>query len=261
MAKSIKGITRIEYDGVTTRGWMVRLTRGGERQQEFFNDRTHGGKNKALAAAKQRYEEWVAAAPPIQTSKNLKSSRNTSGKVGVHMVRNVDPRWANAESFGYCAMWTDSDGVRRKVSFAWNTYGKRKAWNLACLARDLESTDREAVIAQFGKDSKKGKGTAGPKTTAGTKAVKAVAAKPATKKGATVSKPLKGTKSAKATGATKAAKAVKGTNAAKPVKASKAVKAAKAIKPKAVKAKAVATKAKATKSAKPVAKATKAKRK
>ncbi|AMV34492.1 hypothetical protein VN12_20370 [Pirellula sp. SH-Sr6A] len=157
MAKSIKGITRIEYEGVTTRGWMVRLTRAGERQQEFFNDRAYGGKAKALAAAKKRYEEWVAIAPPIQTSKNLKSSRNTSGKVGVHLVRNVDPRWKNAESFGYCAMWTDSDGKRRKVSFAWNTYGKKKAWTLACLARDLEITDRDALVAQAEKAQKKKK--------------------------------------------------------------------------------------------------------
>ncbi len=134
---------------------MVRLTRGGERQQEFFNDRTYGGKSKSLAEAKKRYEEWVAVAPPVQTSKNLKSARNTSGKVGVHLVHNVDPRWKNAESYGYCAMWTDVAGKRRKVSFAWNTYGKKNAWTLACLARDLESTDRDALVAQVEKSLKK----------------------------------------------------------------------------------------------------------
>ena len=225
MAKSIKGITRIEYDGVTTRGWMVRLTRAGERQQEFFNDRTHGGKNKALAAAKQRYEEWVASAPPIQTSKNLKSSRNTSGKVGVHMVRNVDPRWANAESFGYCAMWTDSEGVRRKVSFAWNTYGKRKAWNLACLARDLETTDRDKVIAQIEKDSKKG--AAASKTTSKATPKKSAPSTkaPAKKTSAKKTPAVKAVKAAKAIKTN--VKAAKGAKA-KPAKATKAVKATKA---------------------------------
>lgn len=155
MAKSIKGITRIDYEGVATKGWMVRLTRAGKKQQEFFNDKSYGGKAKALAAAKKRYNEWLEAAPPIQTSKNLKSSRNTSGKVGVHMVRNIDPRWQNAESFGYCAMWTDEAGKRRKVSFAWNTYGKKKAWQLACLARDLEETDRDILIKKLEKQAKK----------------------------------------------------------------------------------------------------------
>jgi hypothetical protein len=157
MTKSIKGITRIEYEGVATKGWMVRLTRGGERQQEFFNDRSYGGKAKALAAAKKRYAEWVDVAPPIQTTKNIKSVRNSSGKVGVHLVRNVDPRWKNAESFAYCAMWTDEKGKRKKVSFAWNTYGKKKSWELACLARDLESTDRDALIEQVEKSRKKKK--------------------------------------------------------------------------------------------------------
>jgi hypothetical protein len=157
MAKSIKGITRIEYEGVTTRGWMVRLTRNGERQQEFFNDKTYGGKSKSLTAAKARYKEWVDKAPPIQTSKNVKSARNSSGKVGVHTVRNIDPRWKNAESFGYCAMWTDESGKRRKVSFAWNTYGKKKAWELACLARDQESTDRTSLLEQLEKSRKKKK--------------------------------------------------------------------------------------------------------
>ena len=241
MAKSIKGITRIEYDGVTTRGWMVRLTRGGERQQEFFNDRTHGGKNKALAAAKQRYEEWVEAAPPIQTSKNLKSSRNTSGKVGVHMVRNVDPRWANAESFGYCAMWTDAEGKRRKVSFAWNTYGKRKAWTLASLARDLETTDRDAVIAQIDKDAKKPtKAVKGTKAVKAAKAVKSVKAaktsvKPVASK-ATASKPAAAkataTKSSKAVTSSKAKPAAKSKASAKSTKTSKSVKAVKAVKTK-----------------------------
>lgn len=155
MAKSIKGVTRIDYEGVATKGWMVRLTRAGKKQQEFFNDKAYGGKTKSLAAAKKRYNEWLEAAPPIQTSKNLKSSRNSSGKVGVHMVRNVDARWKNAESFGYCAMWTDEEGKRKKVSFAWNTYGKKKSWQLACLARDLETTDREALLKKLEKASKK----------------------------------------------------------------------------------------------------------
>ncbi len=136
---------------------MVRLTRNGERQQEFFNDKTYGGKSKSLTAAKARYKEWVDKAPPIQTSKNVKSARNSSGKVGVHTVRNIDPRWKNAESFGYCAMWTDELGKRRKVSFAWNTYGKKKAWELACLARDQESTDRTALLEQLEKSRKKKK--------------------------------------------------------------------------------------------------------
>lgn len=153
--KSYKGITRIEYEGVPTQGWMVRLTRQGKRQQKFFNDKTYGGKAKSLKAAQQQYDQWVAKAPSITTTKGVRTSRNSSGKVGVHLVRNVDDRWKNAESFGYCASWVDPDGSRRKISFAWKRYGKKHAWNLACLARENETTDRDEVMAIYERQTKK----------------------------------------------------------------------------------------------------------
>ena len=155
MTRALKGITRIEYEGVSTRGWMVRITRAGVRKQQFFNDRALGGKTKSLKAAKDCYAEWAAAAAPIQTTRNRKTSRNSSGKVGVHLVRNVDARWVNAESFGYCASWVLEDGTRQKLSFAWKRYGKKVAWELACLAREKELTDRSKVIAGFEKRSGK----------------------------------------------------------------------------------------------------------
>ena len=155
MTKPLKGITRIDYEGVATRGWMVRITRAGIRKQQFFNDRTLGGKAKSLKAAKKCYALWAASAGPIKTTRNQKTSRNSSGKVGVHLVRNVDARWVNAESFGYCASWVHEDGTRQKLSFAWNRYGKKMAWELACLAREKELTDRAQVIAGFEKKSGK----------------------------------------------------------------------------------------------------------
>ena len=39
------------------------------------------------------------------------------------------------------------DGSRHKLSFAWKRYGKKQAWELACLARANELNDREKVIA------------------------------------------------------------------------------------------------------------------
>ena len=155
MAKAIKGVTRIEYDNVTTRGWMVRITRAGKRKQQFFNDKSYGSKTKSLAAAKACYAGWLEEAGPVVTTRNRKTVRNSSGKVGVHLVRNVDSRWANAESFAYCASWITQDGQRQKLSFAWKRYGKKAAWNLACLAREKEETDREAVMKAFEKQTGK----------------------------------------------------------------------------------------------------------
>jgi hypothetical protein len=153
--KSLKGITRIEYEGVSTRGWMVRLTRQGKRQQMFFNDKAYGGKAKALKAAQTQYERWRSEAPPVATTKGVRTHRNSTGKVGVHVVRNRDERWKNAESFGYCASWVDGKGKRRKISFAWKRYGKKTAWNLASLAREHEIADRAQVVELYAKQSKK----------------------------------------------------------------------------------------------------------
>jgi hypothetical protein len=153
--KSLKGITRIEYDGVSTRGWMVRLTRQGKRQQMFFNDKSLGGKAKALKAAQAQYDQWLSAAPPIASTKGIRTHRNSTGKVGVHVVRNLDDRWKNAESFGYCASWVDGKGKRRKISFAWKRYGKKIAWNLASLAREHEIADRDQVLELYEKQTKK----------------------------------------------------------------------------------------------------------
>lgn len=155
MAKAIKGVTRIEYDNVTTRGWMVRITRAGKRKQQFFNDKTYGSKAKSLVAAKACYDGWLKVAGPVVTTRNRKTVRNSSGKVGVHLVRNVDARWANAESFAYCASWITEAGDRQKLSFAWKRYGKKAAWNLACLARETEETDRDTVIKAYEKQSGK----------------------------------------------------------------------------------------------------------
>jgi hypothetical protein len=155
MAKSIKGVTRIEYEGLATKGWMVRITRDGERKQKFFGDKPFGSKAKALKAAKECYDAWLEEVGPIRTTRDLKTVRNSSGKVGVHEVRNVDSRWANAESFAYCASWISEEGQRQKLSFAWNRYGKKAAWNLACLAREMQLADREAIVKLWEKKSGK----------------------------------------------------------------------------------------------------------
>jgi hypothetical protein len=82
----------------------------------------------------------------VQTAKGRKTHRNTTGQVGVHLVKNIDARWKNAESFAFCASWINSKGKRSKISFAWNRYGKKNAWNLACIARERELADRVKVI-------------------------------------------------------------------------------------------------------------------
>ena len=86
------------------------------------------------------------------------SKRNSSGVVGVRLARegtaaNGEPR----ES--YVASWREN-GKDRTVRFSCSLFGKRKAFQLASLAREMRTTDRVALVeahrAKFGRGAKSG---------------------------------------------------------------------------------------------------------
>lgn len=144
-----KGITRFDINERNTHGYMMRICRRGEKRNEFFSDTAHGGKKKALVAARKRYQELVNKLPPPDSAKGKMSVRNTSGVVGVHVAHTVLPDFPDKEYFAYCASWKNEDGKRRKISFGWSKYGKKDAFQLACLAREKETTDRARVERLF----------------------------------------------------------------------------------------------------------------
>lgn len=138
-----RGITRYDIDEQGTYGYMMRISRNGEHTNEFFSDKNHKGKRKALQAARARYRELVDSLPPPKTTKGVKTARNQTGVVGVHLA--VCESIYGEEYSSYCASWKTPDGKRNKISFSFKKYGKKKAWEMACLARQVESTDREKV--------------------------------------------------------------------------------------------------------------------
>lgn len=138
-----RGITRYDIEEQGTFGFMMRISRGGEHINEFFSDKNYKGKKKALSAARTRYAELKAKLPPPKTTKGVKTSRNQTGVVGVHLA--VCESIYGEEYSSYCASWKTGDGQRNKLSFSFKKYGKKKAWELACLARELESTDRQRI--------------------------------------------------------------------------------------------------------------------
>ena len=142
------GITRFELENTRRYGYMVRLCRDGVKTNEFFADKQYGGKRNAKKMAQQRYAELCEELGPanLRATKNLLTDRNSTGKVGVHIARSIDTRWGNGEYVSYCAFWSTADGERQKISFSWNKYGKEAAFELACLARKLESNDRSAIV-------------------------------------------------------------------------------------------------------------------
>jgi hypothetical protein len=130
---------------------LVRICRKGEKTSQFFSDLQYGGKRNAKRSAQKYYAELCEKLGPPNTraTKNLLTARNSTGKVGVHIAHSVDSRWEKCEYTSYCASWISEDGKRKKISFSWNKYGKEAAFELACIARKLESRDRAAIVKLF----------------------------------------------------------------------------------------------------------------
>ncbi len=200
------GITRFDFED--RKGYMVRIRRHGEQWNEYFSDKVYGGKRKTLVVAQARYQELSEQLGPVENAtKNLLTHRNSSGKVGVHIAHSRDKRWPGSEQTSYCASWRSADGVRGKISFSLTKYGKKRAWELACLARDLESTDREKVEALYDRKNAKQQASVSKKTGQAKTAQAKAATKRVTK--AVSAKGAKGAKSAKASKAKTPTKASK----------------------------------------------------
>ncbi len=150
-----KGITRFDVHEQNTYGYMVRITRKGKTTSQFFSDKLNGGKRKALVAARDHYQKLVNELPPISTTKGIKSARNTSGAVGVHLASTPSQTWSDVEYQAYVASWRSGEGARCKISFSLEKYGKKKAFDLACIARENECLDRSKVEGIYGRRKKR----------------------------------------------------------------------------------------------------------
>lgn len=152
------GASRVDRPQNGAVGWLMRIRRGDVFVQEFFSDAAWGGKRASQRAARDRYQELVGSLPSPKTSEGAMSKRNSSGVVGVRLARegtaaNGEPR----ES--YVASWREN-GKDRTVRFSCSLFGKRKAFQLASLAREMRTTDRVALVeahrAKFGRGAKSG---------------------------------------------------------------------------------------------------------
>ncbi len=143
------GVTRFDIPERNTFGYMVRVSRQGVKHHQFFSDSKFGGKRKAQAAALAKHQELCDTLPAPSTSKDRLTARNQTGIVGVYVATSFDSQGRQHDS--YCACWTDSDGIRRKVSFPVKKYGKKKAKELACLARQKQIPDRSKVESRWNK--------------------------------------------------------------------------------------------------------------
>ncbi len=141
------GASRVDRPANGAVGWLMRIRRGETFVQEFFSDAAHGGKRKAQQAARDRYLELSTSLPAARTSEGAMSVRNTSGVVGVRLARE-GTNAAGEPRESYVASWRE-DGADRTVRFSCSLFGKRKALQLATLARQHRSADRDWLLQQL----------------------------------------------------------------------------------------------------------------
>jgi len=136
--KKNRNIVRIdivsEARNSQTHGWQVRLARQGQRISKFFSDRKCGSKRKALELARVYRDEALEILPKLSRLEVVqrKSTRNTSGVVGVHYSEaNFRKGEKVYPTSSWVATWTLSPGVSRSRRFSIDKLGDEKAFKAA----------------------------------------------------------------------------------------------------------------------------------
>jgi hypothetical protein len=140
-------IVRVGRSVEASRCWKVNLKRRGKYMFKVFRDDAHGGKVKALKAAKAWRDSLMRAHSGADYTiwrRNRTHKGNRSGVVGVG-------RYIARDNGGkrpfWLAFWHTADGVRQSSKFSVLKYGEKHAKQLACEARrnGMEELRRELV--------------------------------------------------------------------------------------------------------------------
>lgn len=131
---NMKGISRIDQEEKHNHGWFVRVTRKGKTYSSFFTDKKHGGKTKALKAAREGLKKLRAKYPPMSRKEfaKVQRRRTRSGIVGVtRLTKNVKGK----NYHFWQATWSPEPGMIEKKVFSISKYGAEKAKKMAVAAR------------------------------------------------------------------------------------------------------------------------------
>ncbi len=113
---SVKNIKRI--DSTKTHGWQVHERRGGVLKTKLFSDRLHGGKKKALEAAKAHRDELLESmaklAKPLWKIK--RTPRTNTGHLGVSLTEYTNKSGKKRKVITVTARETLGKAVNRKFS-------------------------------------------------------------------------------------------------------------------------------------------------
>ena len=129
------GISRIDQPEKRTHGFFVRLQRKGKIFNAFFADKSHGGKRRALMAARAYYQVLLRKHRPLtrRARAKIRRRRSSSGIIGVQRVLiggagGKRPYWQ--------AIWSPRPYVIKRRLFSVRKYGAGKAKAMAIKARN-----------------------------------------------------------------------------------------------------------------------------
>lgn len=133
------GISRIDNLQSRTHGWLVTIQRRGVIYRRHFSDGPHGGKTKALAAARGYRDEIMEKFPPLslQEYSSIVKKNNRSGVVGVSRSCSTATRDLpdDQKRWFWVAAWPLPNGRRKRVKFSAHKYGEDIAFQMAVKAR------------------------------------------------------------------------------------------------------------------------------
>ena len=140
-------ITRIDSERHRTFAWIVTVQRRNQIWRRSFADRSHGGKSKALNAAKAFRDKILRRHPPMSRAEycQIKRRNNKSGLAGVCRYVYLEGHDNQTVERGYwLAFWTLAPGLGKRIKFSISRFGEQGALKRARHAR------KEALAALDG---------------------------------------------------------------------------------------------------------------
>jgi hypothetical protein len=129
-----RNIIRVDHEGSHTHAWRVTLQRWNGITVKTFSDSVHGGKRKALKAAREYRNGLLLQHSPFKHHVWVRTRlrrNNTSGIPGVGRYEVVaNPNTERRQVF-WLASWANERGVRHQRKFFISSYGERQAKRLA----------------------------------------------------------------------------------------------------------------------------------
>ena len=148
---NLYAIHRVDQASTRTHSWLVTIQRRGHIYNRHFSDRLHGGKRKALEAAKAYRARLVSQLKPL-TRQELCAIRKTNNRSGVSGVIRVDVlekiRGRLYRRIYWDVQWPIGNGRARHKKFSVKKYGERGAFLRALKARKQALRDLDQAAGR-----------------------------------------------------------------------------------------------------------------